>query len=439
MGRTVGGWRLAGGVSLAVGAIAVTSTMVLALAPASSPVQQQGNEQQTAGSDGGYGSRARNVIFIQGDGMGIAHRELIRLATKGQNGELAMNKMAYTGFVHTDSADPDEAVTDSAAAATAYSTGVRTYNGAIGVDLQGNSVPTLLERARDARKSTGLVTTSQVTDASPAAFAAHVPDRSDQSEIARQIIETTKVDVVLGGGEDWWYPAGTVGSWPDGPATDPTEKSKGTKGNLVDRAEELGYRYVSNATELNAVGKGPVLGLFANEEMFEYHNEGEGDLYEPSVPLKDMSKKALDILARDRDGFFLFIEEEGIDEMAHHSNAKLTVKAGAALDDTVAMAVQFAARTPGTLVLVVGDHETGGLAIENVDPADENGQGEQSEDQVPIANSKLVMTVDWTTNGHTGAATPITAQGPGADRLGTVLRNTDVHDAVLRAMGLSRR
>ena len=440
MGRTVGGWRVAGGASLAVGAIAATSAMVLALAPVSSPVDQQGAEQQSAASDGGYGSRtARNVIFIQGDGMGIAHRELIRLATKGQNGELAMNKMAYTGFVHTDSADPEEAVTDSAAAATAYSTGVRTYNGAIGVDLQGKTVPTLLEQAKGAHRSTGLVTTSQVTDASPAAFASHVPDRSDQSEIARQIIETTKVDVVLGGGEDWWYPAGTPGQWPDGPATDPTEQSKGTEGNLVESAERRGYEYVSNATELRTVRNGPVLGLFANEEMFEYHNEGEGDLYEPSVPLKDMSQKALDILSRDRDGFFLFIEEEGIDEMAHHSNAKLTVKAGAALDDTVAMALQFAARTPGTLVLVVGDHETGGLAIENVDPADENGQGEQSEDQVPIANSKLVMTVDWTTNGHTGAATPITAQGPGADRLGKVLRNTDVHDAVLRAMGLSRR
>ena len=439
MGRTVGMWRLAGGASLAVVAIAATSAMVLTLAPMSAPGGQQDSEQQTAASDGGYGSRARNVIFIQGDGMGIAHRELIRLATKGQNGELAMNKMAYTGFVHTDSADPEEAVTDSAAAATAYSTGVRTYNGAIGVDLNGNSVPTLLEQARDAGKATGLVTTSQVTDASPAAFAAHVADRSDQSEIARQIIETTKVDVVLGGGEDWWYPADVAGRWPDGPATDPTEKSKGTKGNLVDRAQQLGYRYVSTAAELNTVRRGPVLGLFANEEMFEYHNEDEGDLYQPSVPLKDMSTKALDILSRDRDGFFLFIEEEGIDEMAHHSNAKLTVKAGAALDDTVAMALQFAARTPGTLVLVVGDHETGGLAIENVDPDDENGQGEQSEDEIPIANSNLVMTVDWTTNGHTGAATPITSQGPGADRLGKVLRNTDVHDAVLRAMGLSRR
>ena len=234
-------------------------------------------------------------------------------------------------------------------------------------------------------------------------------------------------------------PGRQSGAWPDNPPKDPTEQSKGSEGNLVERAQDLGYRYVRNAGELNSVRRTPVLGLFANEEMFEHHNEGEGDLYEPSVPLKTMSRKAIDLLSRDRDGFFLFIEEEGIDEMAHHSNTQLTVKAGQALDETVALALRFASRTPGTLVLVVGDHETGGLAIENVDPKDENGQGEQSEDQIAIANSDLMMTVDWTTGGHTGAATPITAQGPGAERLGRVLKNTDVHDAVLRAMRLPRR
>ena len=406
--------------------------------PVVAPAFDVGPEVASAAVTTSRGSRARNVIFIQGDGMGIAHRELMRLALKGKNGDLAMNKMQVTGMVHTDSADPDEAVTDSAAAATAYASGVRTYNGAVGVDLQGRSVPTLLERARASGRSTGLVTTSQVTDASPAAFSSHVADRGDQSEIARQIIEQTRVDVVLGGGEDWWYPAGDPGAWPDNPPKDPTEQSKGTKGNLVQRAQQLGYTYVRNGAELNRVSRAKVLGLFANEEMFEHANEGSGDLYEPSVPLTTMSKKALDLLSRDRDGFFLFIEEEGIDEMAHHSNANLMIKAGAALDQTVKLALDFAARTPGTLVLVAGDHETGGLAIENVDPKDENGSGEQSEDTVAIAHSDLKMVADWTSNGHTGAATPITASGPGAERLAGFIKNTEVHDAILRAMGLRR-
>lgn len=429
------------GLAAATAAVGPLATVWSGAADGSTATAAATVDRQAAGASGEPGGSrtphgARNVIFIQGDGMGIAHRELIRLATYGQDGDLRMNQMDRTGFVHTDSADTEEAVTDSAAAATAYATGVRSYNGAVGVDINGNPVPTLLEEARDRGRATGLVTTSQVTDATPAAFSAHVADRGDQSEIARQIIEQTKVDLVLGGGEDWWFPAGNPGAWPDTPPKDESEQSKGAAGNLVERAQQLGYQYVSDADQLAAVEQTPVLGLFANEEMFEHHNEGEGDLYDPTVPLPDMAGKALDLLSTDPDGFFLLIEEEGIDEMSHHGNAHLTVTAGQALDETVGLALDFAARTPGTLVLVVGDHETGGLAIENVDPADENPPGEQAEDEIPIANSAsgLVMSIDWTTNGHTGAATPITASGPGASDLGRVLRNTDVHDAVRRAM-----
>ena len=173
--------------------------------------------------------------------------------------------------------------------------------------------------------------------------------------------------------------------------------------------------------------------------MFEHRNEGQGDLYEPSVPLQDMASKALGLLSKDRQGFFLLIEEEGIDEMSHHSNTALTIKSGQALDRTVAMALDFAKRTPRTLVIVIGDHETGGLAIENFADDIENGEGETAEDgPIAVANSDLEFSVDWTTDGHTGAAVPVTAQGPGAERFARVQRNTDVHDAILKAMRLSR-
>jgi alkaline phosphatase len=379
----------------------------------------------------GSADRARNVIFIQGDGMGIAHREFIRLATKGRHGELAMDSLRYSGWTHTDPADPEQAVTDSAAAATAFASGVKTVNGAVGVDPAGRSVPTLLERARAMGRSTGLVTTAQVTDASPAAFGAHVPDRDDQSEIARQFLVGSRPDVILGGGEDRWFPPGTPGAYPD----DEEEQSSGTEGNLVRRAEALGYDYVSTRAQLRASRSARLLGLFANEEMFTAANEGEGAAYAPVVPLPEMATKALDVLSKDRDGFFLFLEEEGIDEMAHSNNAHLVLAAGQALDRTVAVAKAFAARHPGTLILVEGDHETGGLAIENVDPADESGDGASAEDgPFTVAGTDLKFTVDWTTNQHTGAATPLTAEGPGAARLGRVQQNTAVHDAVLAAM-----
>ncbi|NKX91926.1 alkaline phosphatase [Sanguibacter hominis ATCC BAA-789] len=386
-------------------------------------------------------TRAKNVIFIVGDGMGIAHRELIRLATVGRDAELEMDQMPYHGWAHTDPADPEDVVTDSAAGATAFATGVRSYNGAVGVDVDGKPVTSLLERAKKSGKATGLVTTSQVTDATPASFGSHVADRGDQSEIARQFLEVTQPDVILGGGEDWWYPADEEGAWPDNPPTDPSEQSKGTKGNLVERAKTLGYEYVTDADTLAAAKVregGKLLGLFANEEMFEHHNEGPDAIYDPSVPLPTMATKALDVLKKDKQGFFLVIEEEGIDEMAHHGNATLMIEAGRALDRTVALARDFAKKEGNTLVVVAGDHETGGLAIENPDD-DESGDGEQAEDgPITLYGTDQEFYVDWTTGGHTGAATPATAEGPGAARMRDVRDNTDIHDLVLAAMKLDR-
>jgi alkaline phosphatase len=380
---------------------------------------------------------ARNVIVLQGDGMAAAQRDLIRLVTVGnkQGHDLVMNRLDHTGLVHTDPADPEEAVTDSAAAATAFSTGYKSFNGAIGVDAQGRARPTLLEDARRAGKATGLVTTSQVTDATPAAYAAHVSDRGKQSEIARQYLERSKPDVILGGGEDFWYPPGTAGAHPDHPATDPSEESKGDRGNLVERARALGYRIVSTREDLRRARGPKLLGLFANEEMFEHREEGHGDLYDPLVPLPEMATKALNVLSRDRDGLFVLIEEEGIDEMAHENNAGLMVKAGQALDRTVAVAVAFARRHPSTLIVVQGDHETGGLTIENPDDEDESGDELSREDgPFTVRGTDLKVFADWTTGQHTGADTPITASGPGSKRFDGVIDNTDVHDAIEAAM-----
>ncbi|ROS27840.1 alkaline phosphatase [Cellulomonas sp. PhB150] len=386
---------------------------------------------------------AKNVILVVGDGLSIAAREAIRLNTVGKDGELAMDSLRYAGWTHTDSLDPDEAVTDSAAGGTAFATGVRTYNGAVSVDVDGNSVKTLLEHAKDLRKATGLVTTAQVTDATPAAFGSHVPDRADQSEIARQFIEETKPDVILGGGEDWWYPTGDPGAYPDDPADTRPEVSRSEIGNLVDLAEDEGYDYVNTAAQLKATKSDQILGLFANEEMFEQAPEGQGDAYAPVVALKTMTGKALDVLSDNHRGFFLLVEEEGIDEMEHANNAGLMLKAGRALDDTVALITSFAKKHPGTLVVLVGDHETGGLAIENVASDDESGDPAstvpsvvQSTEDGPfdIAGSDLQFTIDWTTGAHSGGATPVTAQGPGAVELARVQHNTHVFDVLLDAM-----
>ena len=147
--------------------------------------------------------------------------------------------------------------------------------------------------------------------------------------------------------------------------------------------------------------------------MFEHREEGHGDLYEPSVPLPEMAAKALDILSADRDGFFVLIEEEAIDEMAHENNAPLMIKSGAALDATVKVAVDFARQPPGH-----ADRRPGRPRDRRPDDREPRRRGvsEREDGPFPVKGTSLQVFADWTTNNHTGADTPITASGPGSSR-----------------------
>ena len=391
-------------------------------------------------------AKAKNVIIFVGDGMGTSHRNLIRYVNVGPEGTLEMDSMPVAGRSQTFPHDPKAMVTDSAAGGTSIATGVKTDNGAIGVDEDGNPVQSVLELAAKHGKATGLVTTSQVTDATPAAFGAHVKDRGEQSLIAKQFLESSKPQVILGGGEDRWLPPGTPGAFPDTPAEDPKEKSSGTEGNLIEKAKKLGYAYVTDTAGLKATTSDKILGLFANEEMFQQNPEGKGDVYNPTVSLSAMTSKAISTLSRDKDGFFLMVEEEGIDEMAHKSNAAMVAKAGKNLDSAVGVSKRYAKAHGDTLVIVVADHETGSLAIEDIpelqdDPGypNERGEGRTAEDgPLSAPGTDRTFMVDWTTSNHTAEDVPLTAMGPGSELLSGVYENTHVHDAMVKAMGLRR-
>ncbi len=408
-----------------LGAAAVAACLTATLNPLQSAVAG-GTERRTA----------RNVIFMVGDGMAAAHREAARLHLKGLDGRLAMDRLPYSGQITTSPADPEDVVTDSAAAASAWATGERTYNGAISVDVNGDPLPTLGTRAGAAGRRTGLVTTAQVTDATPAAFFANSADRSAQDAIAQQYLQVSRPDVILGGGEDWWLPAGTPGAYPDRPAEDPSEGSRGTRGNLIEQARTAGYTYVSNAAQLRAAPqRGRLLGLFSNQEMFQQRPEGQGDVYAPVVDLATMTRVALNNLERSRNGFFLLVEEEAVDEFAHNNNGTRMLQAMASLDRTVALVRAYVAAHPDTLLIVVGDHECGGLSVEDVDADDESGTGESAEDgPFPVHGSDKEFVLDWTTTGHTGVDIPLTAAGPGADRLTGKHPNTYVHDVLEPAL-----
>lgn len=432
------------GMQAVVGAI----TLGAVLTGAASGAWQGASARQDA-------AQARSAIFYLGDGMGQGFRDAGRLLTVGAYGQLAMDTLPVVGLIGTSSVDPDGFITDSAAASTAYFTGVKTINGAVGVDPEGQSVVNIAELAKAAGKSVGIVSTSQITDASGAAVGAHVASRDDQSEIARQMIEDVQIDVILGGGEDRWLPAGTAGAFPDNPAEDPEEASISDQGDLIARAQELGYEYVSDAAGLEAAASPKLLGLFANEEMFQQFPEGQGDIYDPVVSLDQMTAKAIEILSQNPEGFFLFVEEEATDELGAANNATLALKGVQELDAAVATGIAYAEQAGDTLLVVTADHDVGGIVVEAIDDpeeVDESGPGgtmatpmageegaatvSGEDGPFPVADSDLMFVIDWTTGNHTASRVPLTAMGPGSELLAGTYENTDVFGVLVSVLGL---
>jgi alkaline phosphatase len=393
---------------------------------------------------------ARNVILFIGDGMGQAHRFAGQLLAAGRDGRLAMDRLPYAGQMGTTPADPVTFVTDSAAAATAIATGVKAENGVVSIAPDGRPRATILELAKSSGRSVGLVSTCQITDATPAAFAAHVPHRAHQSEIARQYIVETAVDVILGGGAAHWFAAGQP--LPAALTGLGHSTGIGASGDLVAQAHSLGYEVVHSRDGLAASlarraiePGGPLLGLFAAQEFFVQVPEGLGAAYDPPVSLADLTSAAIDILSRNSAGFFLMVEESAIDRMAHRNNAPLTLKGVLELDRAVQVALAFADRSPQTLVVVTADHECGGLAIAGSQDQPypyEPGGGLldtllASEDgPFPIAGADHGFVLGWATTGHTAAPVPVTAAGPGAEQLTGWFENTDLFHAMAEAMDL---
>jgi alkaline phosphatase len=395
---------------------------------------------------------ARNVILLIGDGMGQAHRFAGQLLAAGRDGRLAMDRLPVSGQMGTMCVDPATFVTDSAAAATAIATGVKTINGCVAIDRDGHEQRTILELAKASGRSVGLISNCQITDATPAAFAAHVPHRANQSEVARQYIERAGVDVILGGGAAHWFPMGH--RFPPELTSPRHWQGVGSDGDLVRRAYELGYEIAFDGPSLQRGLRqrrlepgGPLLGLFAAQEFFVQTAEGFGAVYDPPVSLADLTSAAIEVLESNPNGFFLMVEESAIDRMAHQNNAPLTLKGVLELDRAVQVALAFASRSADdTLIVVTADHECGGLAVagslDQPYPYEPGGglldtmlAGEDG--PFPVAGTDYGFVLGWATTGHTSAPVPITATGPGAERLSGSIENTDLFHALAGAMDLA--
>ncbi len=369
--------------------------------------------------------KAKNIIFMVPDGQGLSNVTAARIFKNGPDGDpLYQETLDNIGYQRTHSAN--STVTDSAAAASAWAVGEKFLNGEISCHGGDNGecinqVPTILELAGAMGKATGLVATSQISHATPAAFGAHVFSRNCGVEIARQYIMDAGVDVILGGGI---YKT-------NAPAYCDVYEESYTPADrrqyMIDLALENGYAYITDEDEMDTAASNKktkkILG------MFEQLGEGEGKSVElfrvdPSVEypdgeptLAEMTSAALDILEKDRDGLFLMVEGSQVDWEDHDGDVEGQIAESLGFDEAVKVVLDWIDEKPSrkndTLIIVVADHETGGFAV--------NGP------YGFLSEAGDIVEDGWTSGNHTAVDTIIYSQGPGSEKLGKALDNTDLY------------
>ena len=448
---------------------AVLLALVLGAAPARAAGRPAVPDAVAAPADAT--ARPRNVILMIPDGCGPA---AITLARAAAGHPLVLDSL-LVGAVETRSAD--SRVTDSAAAGTAYATGVRTRNRMLGVDPDERPLGTLVEAATARGLATGLVTTADLTDATPAAFVAHVSQRALEDSIAVEML-AHHVDVLLGGDRSSWCPEGAGGRRRDGR-------------DLLAEHRARGGTVVTTAAELAAARSLPLLGVFGRG-MDPIELEIDRDtLLEPS--LAQMTAKALELLGPAPRGFLVMIEGGHIDDAAHDDDPAGVAREVLAYDRAVALALAFARRDGRTLVVSVADHETGGLGLgrrvgraspyetfpeslatarasvrrmsrDIVDGGDPVAVAERGTGSGPLDDEERAALraaaaapdsvrhfgllralseiesrrahVGWSTGGHTGVDVGLYAWGPGRWRFIGLHENTDVARLIAALLGL---
>ncbi|MEO8197143.1 MAG: alkaline phosphatase [Thermoanaerobaculia bacterium] len=336
----------------------------------------------------------RNIVLLIGDGMGLAQIAAGRILAKGTEGRLHFERFPTVGLVTTHPAAA--VVTMSDAAASSLATGTKVEIGRISTDEAGRPLPTLLEVLRDSGWATGMATTTRITDATPAAFAAHVPSRRDEARIAEQLSEA-RVDLLIGGGRSYFLPhKSTLGRHQAGR-------------DLLAEMRQRGVEVVDDASGLEGATRLPTAALFGREPQ-------QTNPRSPTV--EAMASKALELLSQSGRPFFLLLEEEEIDTAAHANDGRRMSAALVRFDDAAAAAAAFAARDGETLVVVLGDHATGGLTIDSRSRAGE-------------------LALLWGSREHTGEPVPVFAYGPpaAAARFSGMHDNTEIPHLVAAALG----
>lgn len=334
--------------------------------------------------------KAKNIIFLIADGLSVAHRTGARIMSKGMtegkaNGRLAMDDIPPVAFIGTSSTH--SIATDSANTMSAYMTGHKSRVNALGVyadrtpaSLDDPKVETIAEALRrNTKKSIGIVTTSEVEDATPAALVAHTRKRADKADIVGMMLDV-KPDVLLGGGSAYFLSKDVPGS-----------KRKDDK-DYIAEFRNADYAITTDKAELAAAAgsnQERLLGLFHTGNLDvtldrEFLKKGTVDKFPNQPGLVDMTKTALDKLSKNPEGFFLMVEAASVDKMSHPLDWDRALVETIEFDKAVGIAREFAEKNPDTLIIVTGDH-THGVAI--IGTVDDEKPGEEMREKVGTYDS----------------------------------------------------
>jgi alkaline phosphatase len=345
--------------------------------------------------------KVKNVILLIGDGMGLS--QLSTVYYFNENKKSNFSRFRNIGLINTSSAN--KKITDSAAGATAFAAGTRSYNGAISVDTNGKDLSTLIEIIETKDIKSGIVATSSITHATPACFYAHAESRSQEEDIAQDLIQSG-VDFFAGGGLRFF--------------------NRRTDG-LNYYTELLKKGFILDTLSLNpnlAVKVARKYGFLLSQNGMKSKLDGRGDF------LKNATDLALKYLSKWEEGFFLMVEGSQIDWEGHAVNAKGIIEEVKDFDMAIGEALDFASVDGNTLVIVTADHETGGFALT---PAVKDGERDYNTIAPTFYSGSDTSSVSYAA--HTATLIPVFAYGPQSEMFNGIYNNTEIFHKIMKATG----
>lgn len=339
----------------------------------------ESNPYQTVTVQPVKSQHAKNVILLIGDGMGLNQVSAAWIANQGK---LNIDNFKHIGLMRTYAAN--KLITDSGAAGTAMATGKKTNYHSVGVDSQGNELPSLTDVANELGLSTAVVVTCGVTDATPAAFCANNADRDMEEDLAADFL-SSDVDFIFGGGRKQFI-------------------NRYDKRNLLNEMAANGYHTPFNWEELDSISSGKVIALLDDGQLALFPERGQ--LYQNAV------MKSLSLIDQNNSGFFAMFEGSRIDDCGHWHDIPKLVQEVFDFDQTIGKVLQWAENDGETLVIVLADHETGGLTI--LDGKIEDG----------------TVCGDFSTGGHSGILVPVYAYGPQAEEFTGIFENSAIFSKI---------